>query len=129
MEYRPFLLKRDKKGASSRPSSLALWISVHGGAMTEIGIYFAISQLTRKRFGHVVNPHLFRDSAATSIAIEDPEHVHVVSSVLSHTTLQTGERHYIQARMLEASRHYQQRILELRHQSHPSADRRRDAPR
>lgn len=88
---------------------------VHGAAMTEIGIYFAISELTKKRFGHVVNPHLFRDCAATSITIEDPEHVHIVRSVLGHASLQTSERYYIHAQTLEASRRYQRRILELRH--------------
>lgn len=117
--YRPFLLLRGvNKSCPSMQPNPALWISVHGAAMTEIGIYFAISQLTKKRFGYVVNPHLFRDSAATSIAIEDPEHVHIVRSVLGHSTLQSGERHYIHARTLEASRRYQQRILELRRQ-HP----------
>ena len=29
------------------------------------------------RFGHALNPHLFRDCAATSIAIEDPDHVRI----------------------------------------------------
>ena len=116
-EFRPFLLGRTERECERSPQSASsLWISVHGVAMTEIGIYFAISQLTRKRFGHVVSPHLFRDSAATSIAIEDPEHVHIVRSVLGHSSLESGERHYIQARMLEASRRYQQRILELRRQ-------------
>ena len=28
-------------------------------------------------------------------AVEDPEHVHLVRSVLEHTTLQTGEKFYI----------------------------------
>ena len=82
--------------------------------MTEIGIYFAISELTKERFGHVVNPHLFRDSAATSIAIEDPEHVHIVRSVLGHASLQTSERYSTHAQTVEASRRYQRRILELR---------------
>jgi integrase len=91
--------------------------------MTEIGIYFSISQLTKKHFGHVISPHLFRDSAATSIAIEDPEHTHVVRSVLGHSTTQSGERHYIHARALEASRRYQQRILGLRRQSRVPIDR------
>jgi integrase/recombinase XerD len=59
-------------------------------------------------------PSSFRDSAATSIAIEDPEPVHVTPNILGHTTLQTSERHYVHAQSLEASRRYQQRILELR---------------
>jgi hypothetical protein len=39
-----------------------------------------ICRLTRALFGHAVNPHLFRDSTATSIAIEDAEHVYIVRS-------------------------------------------------
>ena len=85
-EFRPFLLGRTGRESERSLSASSLWISVHGVAMTEIGIYFAISQLTRKRFGHVVSPHMFRDSAATSIAIEDPEHVHIVRSVLGHSS-------------------------------------------
>jgi integrase/recombinase XerD len=114
--YRPFLLHRDRcrEGRCHPSGDPALWISVSGSAMTEIGIYFCISQLTRTRFGHVISPHLFRDSAATSIVIEDPEHVHVIRSILGHTTLRTSERHYIHAQSLEASRRYQRRILELR---------------
>jgi integrase/recombinase XerD len=114
-EFRPFLLKRaERKSQSAQPSDPSLWISAHGTAMTEIGIYFSISELTKQRFGHVVSPHLFRDSAATSIAIEDPEHVYIVRSVLGHASLRTAERYYTHARTLEASRRYQRRILELR---------------
>jgi DNA invertase Pin-like site-specific DNA recombinase len=65
---------------------------------------FCISQLTRARFGHVISPHLFRDAAAASVAIEDPEHVHVTKSILGHTTLRTSERYYVHAQSLEASR-------------------------
>jgi integrase/recombinase XerD len=114
-EYRPFLLRRaEKRSRSLFESEPALWIAVRGTAMTEIGIYFAISELTKERFGHVVNPHLFRDSAATSIAIEDPEHVLIVRNVLGHRSLRTAERYYMHAQTLEASRRYQRRILELR---------------
>ena len=117
-EYRLHLLARNGRWkrqttAAGRPDT-ALWISAHGSAMTEMAIYDNICRLTRARFGHVVNPHLFRDSAATSIAIEDPEHVHIVRSILGHSTMQSGERHYIHAQMLPASRRYQQQILKLR---------------
>ena len=118
LEYRPFLLQRDtrrkRRCDPSADRDRVLWISVTGSAMTEIGIYFCISKLTRARFGHVIGPHLVRDAAATSIAIEDPEHVHVTKSILGHTTLRTSERYYVHAQSLEASRRYQQRILELR---------------
>jgi integrase len=123
-EYRPFLLQRaHKRSCSSLTPDRALWISVHGTAMTEIGIYFSISKLTKNRFGHVVSPRLFRDSAATSITIEDPQNVHIVRNVLGHNTLQSGETYYIHAQTLEASRRYQQRILELRSQARAPSNR------
>jgi integrase/recombinase XerD len=82
--------------------------------MTEIAIYFRIMKLTEKKFGHIVNPHLFRDSAATSIAIEDPEHVRYTMAVLGHGSLTASEKHYNQAGSLEASRRLQRHVLELR---------------
>jgi integrase/recombinase XerD len=117
-EYRPHLLGRNGRWkrqttTAGRPDT-ALWISAHGSAMTEMAAYDNICGLTRARFGHAVNPHLFRDSAATSIAIEDPEHVYIVRSILGHSTMQSGERHYIHAQTLPASRRYQQEILKLR---------------
>src|SRR5262249_17479870 len=95
----------------------ALWLSEHGSAMTEIAIYFRIREVTRAHFGHAIHPHLFRDSAATSIAIDDPEHVWMIKNVLGHSSLATSERHYIQAQMLQASRRYQQTVLARRRQA------------
>jgi integrase/recombinase XerD len=116
--YRPLLLARSR-GSKRQGSDLvvaanALWIASRGFPMTEMGIYLRICEQTQKRFGHAINPHLFRDSAATSIAIEDPKHVHVIRSVLGHSTIKTGERYYVHAQSLEASRRYQRRILQLR---------------
>jgi hypothetical protein len=61
-----------------------------GKGMSVGTLYGRIMKLTRARFGHAVNPHLFRDAAATSIATEDPEHVYVTRSVLGHSTLRTS---------------------------------------
>ena len=85
-----------------------------GSIMTEIAIYFRIMKLTRAKFGHVVNMHLFRDCAATSIATEDPGHVLITKSVLDHATLRTSERNYNHARSREAMRRHQAPILRLR---------------
>jgi integrase/recombinase XerD len=73
---------------------------------------------TKTRFGHAINPHFFRDCAATSIAIEDPAHVYVTQSILGHTSIETSERH---AQSLEAIRRCEKRILELRRQDHDAA--------
>ena len=51
-------------------------------------------------------PHLFRDAAATTLAIADPAHVRVAAPLLGHRTFATTERHYRQARAYEAHRSY-----------------------
>ena len=115
--HRPILVERTGRwnrveGTNQRTS--ALFVSRDGSAMTEIAIYFRIIKRTQSRFGHAVNPHLFRDSAATSIAVEDPDRVHIVRNILGHATLRTSERHYNRAQSMEALRRYQDRILQLR---------------
>ena len=67
-----------------------------------------------KSLGHTINPHLFRDCAATSLAIEDPRHVRIAASLLGHRRFKTTERYYIQARNIEASRIMQNFLLSLR---------------
>ncbi len=91
-----------------------LWVSSRGNPMTDMAVYHRVTSVTRWAFGTAINPHLFRDCAATSIAIEDPEHVHIAAVILGHGNLKTTERHYNQARSLEAGRLYQQVITNLR---------------
>jgi integrase/recombinase XerD len=61
-----------------------------------------------------INPHLFRDCAATTIAIHDPEHVQIIAAILGHSSMTTSERHYIQASSLEAGRRYHAVLAESR---------------
>jgi len=93
---------------------IRLWASAKGGAMGAKAIYDAVTRRTRHAFGHHVNPHLFRDCAATTIAIKDPAHVEITKDILGHSRLETAEQYYNQARTLEASRQYQSVILAQR---------------
>jgi integrase/recombinase XerD len=114
--YRPRLAECEgywRTVRALRPLS-TLWLSQHGTPMAEVAISGRFKKLTRDRLGHAVTMHRFRDSAATSIAIEDPEHVRITMCILGHTTLRTSERHYNHATSLQANRRYQARILELR---------------
>ena len=118
--YRPWLLRctGHRNGAYPfRQPGQRLWVSKTGSAMSEEAFYKGLRQRTTARFGHTVNPHLFRDCVATSIAIEDPEHVAIARNLLGHSTLQTSERHYTHTHSLEASRRYQGRVLALRRQA------------
>jgi integrase len=58
-------------------------------------------------------PRISGRSPAT-IAIEDPKHVRDAHLVLGHASLTTTERHYNQARSLEASRRHQAMLANLR---------------
>lgn len=91
-----------------------LWISNFASAMSEGALYGHVTKLTGARFGHKLCLHLFRDVAATSIAVEAPEHAQIIPGHLGHATSATSEKHYIHARSLEATRKYQAHLLGLR---------------
>lgn len=105
-QYRPYLLTRRGRWWSSAPSN-AFWVSSNGTAMTARQLSKRMVDRTREAFGRPVNPHLFRDIVATTIATEDPEHVHMILPILSHRSLKTSEKHYNHAKSLDASRRYQ----------------------
>lgn len=90
-----------------------LWISRFGSDLTCNSLRREIKLHTEEAFGKAITPHLFRDCAATSIAIHDPEHVWITTNILGHNTLATSQKYYDQSRMLEAGRHYQSTIAGL----------------
>jgi integrase/recombinase XerD len=102
--HRPALIAR---GGHQGTAKQALWVSRDGGPMSAGGIAGIIVKETKTAFGVAVNPHLFRDCAATTIAIDDPAHAHVIARVLGHSSMITSERHYNQAGNLEAGGQYQ----------------------
>jgi hypothetical protein len=59
--YRPLLLARAKQPTATR----RLWINSGGGVMDISAIHYQIKIQTKRAFGHSINPHLFRDCAAT----------------------------------------------------------------
>ena len=111
-EYRPVLAA--KSGFWKRGEHNGLWVSAHGSKLHQDVIYKRICDRTRKCFGRSINPHLFRDCAATSVAIEDPEHVGIVAAILGHSTMRSAETYYNQATSLQATRNLQDVIQSLR---------------
>lgn len=91
-----------------------LWVSSDGSPFTEMGIYDRIIQRTHTAFGRTINPHLFRDAAATTLAIHDPVHVRLAAPLLGHRTFATTERSYIQAQSLQAHREFAAKLTGLR---------------
>jgi integrase len=110
--YRPILLTR---GGRQNPATCdALWVSDIATALDPNSIPNRIKKHTRAAFGKHLWVHLFRDCAATTIAIDDPRHARSIMNILGHSTLATSEKHYNQARSLEASRRYLEVIADLR---------------
>lgn len=116
--HRPVLLAGERGSVASATD--ALWISETGTHLEAGALAVRIKRLTEAAFGRSLSPHLFRDSAATSIAIDTPLHVRDSQHVLGHSSFATTERYYNQARSLEAARHWQQTLAELRAQGHPA---------
>lgn len=129
-EHRPILLLSNghaRVPSKSSAETSGLWISIFGRQMAEVSVHGRMVELTRRAFGKSVNPHLFRDCAATSIALQDPQHSYIIMSVLGHSSLATSERYYNHASALKANEAYQTNVLALRREaaSHARAERRR----
>jgi integrase/recombinase XerD len=101
--HRPVLLA----GRSVRE----LWVG-RQGRLGYQGCRQAILRATETMGG--ITPHLFRDNAATTIALHDPEHVGIIPALLGHTTPRTAEKHYNHATSILAARAHQQTIARLR---------------
>lgn len=105
-EVRPYLLQ-------GRTSS-RLWVTRYGDPMNAKAMHLAITRTTERAFGRSINPHLFRDCAATFVALEDPEHIGIVSPLLGHVDPRTAEAHYIQANQIVAGRRIRLSVAALR---------------
>jgi integrase/recombinase XerD len=95
-------------------TSKHLWIGHNGVSLSHGVIRYHIKNRTRRTFGEALTPHLFRDCAATSVAIEDPKHVLIAANLLGHQSLATTQKYYDQSHMLEAGRIYQSAMGSLR---------------
>jgi integrase/recombinase XerD len=98
-----------------------LWITRYQKPMKGKTIYDRITKTTEKAFGVSINPHLFRDCAVTTVAIEDPTHIGIAAPILGHTDPRTTEEHYIQANALVAGRKLRSSVDLLKDQLRPAA--------
>jgi integrase len=114
--HRPILLA--KHGRWWSPPGDALWISAHGSALTQMAIYDRVTKLTEEHFGHPVNPQLFRHCLATTVAIEDPNHVGIAGPLLGHRCPQTTEKYYNLAQQRTAAERWQDDLLKRRREPH-----------
>lgn len=121
-QVRPMLLAAGVIGrptAHPRPAGARVWVAQGGTPLSAGGVQKLLKRHTRPRFGHVINTHLFRDCAATTLANEDPNHVRYAARVLGHAGLQTTERSYIAADTQRALDRYGDLIAEMRSAARP----------
>jgi integrase len=107
---RPLLLE----GRIDQGPLQALWISLRATAMSPASVYEQITMRTAQAFGYPINPHLFCDCAATSMALADPSLVRAGAPLLGHASFATTERHYNLARAADAARGHQTVVQALR---------------
>jgi integrase/recombinase XerD len=97
-QARPALLAARGPRDPARPHRAAgtnLWVGQGGTPLTPGGLQKLLLRHTRRRFGHFINAHLFRDCTATTLANQDPNHVHHAAPLLGHADLWMTERGYI----------------------------------
>ena len=107
-EGRPVL---EQRGDGNDPS---LWLDGKGKGLSYAYIGPRIAEATHRVTGVRVPPHFFRDAAATTLARISPQAAQLIPSVLGHRAFETAERHYIQAKTIEAGRDYGALVARLK---------------
>lgn len=102
-----------------------LWVGQGGTALSAGGLQVIFERHTRRRFGHVVNPHLVRDCVATTIADLDPDHIRYAAQLLGHRALKVTERSYIAANIQPAVDRHHYLISAIRSDARKSRRRHR----
>ncbi len=95
---RPLLASR------SRHPSRLLWLTNEGRPIEAAYFGVRIKELTRRLIGRDISCHLFRDCAATTLALSSSDSARSIKALLGHASERTSTRHYIQATSIEAGR-------------------------
>jgi hypothetical protein len=103
--WRPLLLG----GARSNH----FFISANGRPLLAGEVHSVVTTRTKRVFGVAMNPHCFRAALMTEIAIRDPGHVGIASTMLGHRASASG-RHYNLAGQHEVARDWQGIVLRHR---------------
>jgi integrase len=98
---------------SGKPDEGWMWLGAEGEHMTGKAISRRVRKLTAKHLDRAMSLHLFRDSAATTVAVHDSAHIGIVGDLLGHRRHETSEKHYNQAKGVEAVRRYHGLLKEL----------------
>lgn len=91
-----------------------LWIGRNGPQPLLIETVSSIlSKVTERHLGRPTSPHLFRDCAATDVALLAPQDVGITKDVLGHATLASSQAHYNQAQSFTALTRLESVLLDL----------------
>lgn len=102
-EFRPELEAKSKN--RKREAKAAVWVNKHGGPLSSKGIYKLIVERTGTAFGTPMFPHAFRHSAATTLVLERPDLIRLVTPLLQHRDSSSRE-FYVLADNVEAGHRY-----------------------
>ncbi len=91
----------------------AFWPSTKGGPLAYTYVGHIITETTRRELGVAVNPHLFRDCAVYTVAINAGDRMGIASGLLQHIDPRTTEKYYNKGASLGAVRRYQQILDQL----------------
>lgn len=81
-----------------------LWLTIEGRPLQEAYFGVRMKELTLRLIGRDISCHLFRDCAATTLAVTSPDMARLTKGLLGHSTDRTATRYYNQATSLEAGR-------------------------
>jgi site-specific recombinase XerD len=106
--WRPQLASPDRAVGSR-----ALWLTDQGRPISETHAHLRITRHTARAFGHPVNPHMFRDALATTIALARPDKIGIVTPLLGQRSPATAQRSYNLASMATAAAAWHDALDEL----------------
>jgi integrase/recombinase XerD len=117
--HRPVLLRGEQADGNAvappiHPELDAVWVSEVGTQLEYGALGTRVFVHTRQEFGRGLYPHMFRDCAATAVAVDNPKYIGDASLVLGHAGHRITEKHYNHARSLDASRRHAATLASLR---------------
>lgn len=131
-EFRPVLAAKSR--TPSPHANTAVWFNKRGGALSSTSIYELIVERTGAAFDESMFPHAFRHSAATTLMLERPDLIKLVTPLLQHRDSSSREL-YVLADHVEAGHRYGAEIAArrgrrrrpgIRRASNPDQQRRHD---
>lgn len=110
-EFRPVLAAKSKHPTADAKNAVLL--NKRGQPLRSRGIYDLIVARTGVAFGTPMFPHAFRHSAATTLVLERPDLIKLITPLLQHRDISSRE-YYILSDRMEAARRYGEALTERR---------------